>query len=204
MARVRKIAATQFGGTTPLDPVHDCRPLGVPRAGVNGVHIVQTDKVVAVLYESAPYSTFRLIYTDGRQHPKDLETSWWGHSVGHWDKDTLVVDVIGVTDETWVGGGGAVGRNMYTSIHSDRMRVVERWAREGDVLTYEATVDDPVAFTKPWVITPRRVRHAGPDQEFVESICTANYKEHLVAPRPDDPDIKNRCGYRCQDDSPKP
>src|SRR5438093_3743063 len=46
MAKVRKIAATQFGGTTPLDPVHDCRPLGVPRAGVNGIHVVQTDKAV--------------------------------------------------------------------------------------------------------------------------------------------------------------
>src|SRR6266581_6899665 len=68
MEKVKKIAATQFGGTTPLDPVHDCRPLGVPRAGVNGIHIVQTPQVVAILYEAAPYSAFRLIYTYGRAH----------------------------------------------------------------------------------------------------------------------------------------
>jgi hypothetical protein len=203
MAKVKKIAATEFGGTTPLDPVHDCRPLGVPRAGINGIHMVQTPQVVAILYESAPYSTFRLIYTDGRPHPKDLETNFWGHSIGHWDGDTLVVDVVGLSDETWLGGGGAVGRAMYTSIHSDKAHVVERWTRSGDVMTYEATVDDPVALAKPWVITPRRVRHAGPDEELVDSICTANFKDHLVLPKATDPDIKKRCGYRCEDDAPK-
>jgi hypothetical protein len=201
--KVKKIAGTQFGGTTPLDPVHDCRPLGVPRAGINGTHIVQTPQVITILYEAAPYSTFRLIYTDGRQHPKDLETSFWGHSVGHWEGDTLIVDVVGLGDETWLGGGGAVGRARYTSVHSDQEHVVERWTRNGDVLTYEATVEDPVALAKPWVITPRRVKHAGADEELVESICTANFKEHFVPPHPDDPDIKKRCGYRCEDDAPK-
>jgi hypothetical protein len=203
MEKVKKIAATQFGGTTPLDPVHDCRPLGVPRAGINGTHVVQTPQVITILYEAAPYSTFRLIYTDGRPHPKDLETSFWGHSVGHWEGDTLVVDVVGLGDETWLGGGGAVGRARYTSVHSDKEHVIERWTRNGDVLTYEATVEDPVALTKPWVITPRRVRHAGADDELVESICTANFKDHFVPPRSNDPDIKKRCGYRCEDDTPK-
>lgn len=203
MQKVKKIAATEFGGTTPLDPVQDCRPLGVPRAGVNGTQIVQTPQVTAILYESAPYSTFRLIYTDGRSHPKDLETTFWGHSIGHWEGDTLVVDVVGFNDETWVGGGGAVGRTIYTSLHSDKMHVVERWTRAGDVMTYGATVEDPVAFTKPWVITPRRVQHAGPDDELVETICTANFKQHLVAPNPNDPDIRNLCGYRCEDAPPK-
>jgi hypothetical protein len=201
MAKVRKIAATEFGGTTPLDPVQDCRPLGVPRAGINGIQIVQTPLVSAILYEAAPYSTFRLVYTDGRSHPKDIETTFWGHSIGHWEGDTLVVDVVGFNDETWVGGGGAVGRTIYTSLHSEKMHVTERWTRAGDVLTYEATVDDPVAFTKPWVITPRRVQHAGSDDELVENICTANFKEHLVAPNPKDPDIKNHCGYRCEGDT---
>jgi hypothetical protein len=202
MAKVRKIAATEFGGTTPLDPVQDCRPLGVPRAGINGMQVVQTPQVITVLYEAAPYSTFRLIYTDGRSHPKDLETTYWGHSTGHWEGDTLVVDTVGFNDDTWVGGGGAVGRTMYTSIHSEQMHVTERWTRAGDVMTYEATVDDPVAFTKPWVIAPRRVQHAGPDEELVETICTANFKQHLVVPNADDPDIRNRCGYRCEGGPP--
>ena len=62
---------------------------------------------------------------------------------------------------------------------------------------YEATVDDPVALTKPWVINPRRVKHAGPGQTLLETVCTANYKEHLVKPSADDIDIKLKCGYRC-------
>jgi len=204
MDKVKKIAATQFGGTTPLDPAHDCRPPGVPRAGIGAIHIVSTPQVTAILYESAPYSTFRLIYTDGRPHPKDLETSFMGHSIGHWEGDTLVVDVTGLSDDTWLGGGGATGRAMYTSIHSDKEHVIERWSRAGDVLTYEATVEDPVALEKPWVITPRRVKHAGADEELVEAICTANFKQHFVAPDPKDPDFKKRCGYRCEDDSAKP
>lgn len=69
VVKVREIAKTQFGGTTPLDPVQSCRPLGVPRAGINGIFVVQTPQVMAVLYEGAPYSTYRLIYTDGRPHP---------------------------------------------------------------------------------------------------------------------------------------
>ncbi|HUI78068.1 MAG TPA: hypothetical protein VLY24_09130 [Bryobacteraceae bacterium] len=203
MAKVKKIAATEFGGTTILDPVQDCKPLGTPRAGVNGIHIVETPQVTTILYESAPYSTFRLIYTDGRPHPKDLETTFFGHSIGHWEGDTLVTDVVGFNDETWVGGGGAIGRTMYTSLHSDKMHVVERWTRNGDVLTYEATVDDPVAFTKPWVITPRRVQHADSGEELLETICTANFKEHLVPPNISDPDIQKLCGYRCEDAAAK-
>jgi hypothetical protein len=201
MEKVKKIAATEFGGTTPLDPAQDCRPLGTPRAGVNGIHIMQTPQAVAILYEAVPYSTFRIIYTDGRGHPKDLDTSFWGHSIGHWEGDTLVVDVVGFNDETWVGGGGAIGRTRYTSIHSDKMHVVERWTRNGDVLTYEATVEDPVAFTKPWVIAPRRVEHASAGDELLETICSPNFKQHLVAPDPNDPDIRKLCGYRCEDAS---
>jgi len=81
--------------------------------------------------------------------------------------------------------------------------VVERWTRNGDVLTYEATVDDPVAFTKPWVITPRRVQHADSGEELLETICTANFKEHLVPPNISDPDIQKLCGYRCEDAAAK-
>jgi hypothetical protein len=204
MAKVRKIAETEFGGTTPLDPVQDCRPLGVPRAGVNGITIVQNSQTIAVLYEEAPYSTYRIIYMDGRPHPdpEDLETSFFGHSIGSWDGDTLVVDVVGLTTDSWVGGGGPIGRSRYTSIHSDQMHVIERWTREGDVLTYEATVEDPVAFKRPWVIAPRRVAHAGAGEEPYENICTPIGKEHYVPPNADDPDVKKLCGYRCESDLP--
>jgi hypothetical protein len=202
LEKVKKISATYYGGTTPLDPQMDCRPLGIPRTGIGGMQIVQTPEAIAILYEGAPYSTFRLIFTDGRQHPKDLDTTFMGDSIGHWDGDTLVVDVTGLNDETWLAGG--VGNRIkYGNIHSDQEHVIERWTRKGDVLTYEATVEDPVMFTKPWVITPRRVQHAGRGDSSIdgllETICTPD-KAHFVPPSPND---VPSCNYRCSDVAPK-
>jgi len=197
MAKVKEIAATEYANTTALDPQMDCKPLGVPRAGLGGMEIVQGPQSVAILYESAPYSLYRIIYTDGRPHPADLDTSYMGHSIGHWEGDTLVVDVAGLSDETWLGGGG---RQKYATIHSDKEHVIERWTRNGDELNYEATVEDPVMFTKPWVIAPRKVRHAGPtlssNDGVLEQRCTVNDKDHFIKPSADD---KPYCSYRCTD-----
>jgi hypothetical protein len=197
LAKVKEIAATAYDGSTPLDPYQDCRPLGVPRAGVGAIQFVQTAQVIALLYEGAPYSLYRIIYTDGRPHPKDIDTNFMGDSIGHWEGDTLVVDVTGLNDETWLAGGVA-NRLKYANIHSDKEHVTERWTRKGDTLTYEATVEDPVMFTKPWVITPRRVQHAGPqvtsDDQLLEQVCDARDKAHFVKPTADD---QPTCNYRC-------
>jgi hypothetical protein len=199
MGKVKEIAATEYDGTTPLDPQMDCKPLGVPRAGIAAIQIVQTPEVIAILYEGAPYSLYRIVYVDGRPHPKDLDTTYMGDSIGHWEGDTLVVDVVGLSDETWLSGGVA-SRARYANIHSDKEHVVERWTRKGDMLTYEATVEDPVMFTKPWVITPRKVQHAGPsitsDDAVLEEICTPRDKAHLVKPSVQD---QPSCNYRCSD-----
>jgi hypothetical protein len=198
LAKVKEIAATAYGGSTALDPQMDCKPLGVPRAGIAGTEIVQGPQTIAILYESAPYSLYRIIYMDGRPHPADLDTSYMGHSVGHWEGDTLVVDVTALSDETWLGGG--LGTLKYATIHSDKEHVIERWTRRGDELTYEATVEDPVMLTKPWVITPRKVQHHGPsltsDDGILEERCTVNDKNHFVKPSAED---TPRCSYRCTD-----
>ena len=141
---MKDILATVYGSSTALDPIMDCKPLGVPRTGVGveeHLQIIQHPNIVALLWENDPGPVYRVVYTDGRQHPKDLDTSYMGHSVGHWEGETLVVDVVGLNDETWIGGGtqGPRGAN----IHSDKEHVVERWTRNGDDLTYEATVEDP-------------------------------------------------------------
>ena len=187
MSKVKEIAATQYLGTSPLDPQMFCKPHGVPRTGLGGMQIVQTPKVTALLYEGAPSFLFRIIYTDGRPHPKDLETSFMGHSIGHWEGDTLVVDVTGLNDETWLGGGSH-GRTKYTSIHSDKLHVVERWTREGDVMTNQVTVEDPVMFTRPWVLAPRKVRLAKANDYLGESICSLNNagQTHMVIPTEND------------------
>ncbi len=201
MAKVKEIAKTNFGGTSTLDPLMDCKPPGVPRAGISGIQIIQSPKATAVLYENL---TYRVIYTDGRQHPQDLDHTYYGDSIGRWEGDTLIVDTVGFNDDTWLGGDVG-GRQMYSSIHSDQMHVVERWTRKGDVITYEATVEDPVMFSKPWVINPRKVQIAKSDDYLLPNYCVNDgvLKAHYVAPSENDKDIQNKCAsHRC--DAPVP
>ena len=187
MAKVEAIAATMYGGTTTLDPQLDCTPLGVPRSMFRGpgrlygaFQIVQTPQVVAILLESSQGMNYRVIYMDGRGHPQDLDTSYLGDSIGHWEGDTLVVDVVGLNDETWLGGGQSAP--PLALIHSDKEHVIERYTRTGDVLTYEATVDDPVMFTKPWVMIPRQTHHASAEDRLLEMTCSAHDRPHLIKP----------------------
>ncbi len=198
LAKVQKIAATGYGGTTALDPAMDCKPHGVPRIGFAGT-IIASPTMVGILYEAAPGPYYRLIYTDGRQHPKDYDSSYLGHSIGHWEGDTLVVDTVGLNDETWLGGGQ--GTNNTATIHSDQEHVIERITRAGDVLTIETTVEDPVMFTRPWVMNTRRLRLAPPDTSYYymqpqmcshEDIYGQNRKVHLVQESETD---KFLCGW---------
>ena len=93
---------------------------------------------------------YRVIPTDGRQHRTDLEPSYLGDSVGHWEGDALVVDVVGFNDLTWFESDGR--------FHSEAMHVIERFTRDGDLLKYEVTVEDPNVLTKPWTMNPRLLK----------------------------------------------
>ena len=95
-----------------------------------------------------------MIPLDGRPHDpqRALAYTYMGYTVGRWEGDTLVLDSIGFTDETWLGRGG--------KFHSDQMRVVEKFTRTGNVMTYEVTVEDPVVLAEPWVMNPRTLRIA--------------------------------------------
>jgi hypothetical protein len=205
MAKVKGIAATMYGDTTPLDPQMDCTPLGVPRSMFRGAgrlygafQIVQTSQVVAILLESSQGMNYRVIYMDGRGHPKDLDTSYLGDSIGHWEGDALVVDVVGLNDDTWLGGGQSAP--PLALIHSDREHVTERLTRNGDVLTYEATVEDPVMFTKPWIMIPRQTHHASAEDRLLEMTCTPNDKSHIIKPSEADP---YTCYYCIPDKTPR-
>jgi hypothetical protein len=196
MAKVMAIFNSQYGASTPDDPQYDCKPMGVPRASMLPLQIVQTPKLIVILYESNFIGqTYRIIYTDGRPHPKDLDTSFLGDSIGHWEGDTLVVDVIGLNDETWLGGaqghteaggpgegGGHQIVEKYALIHSDQEHVIERYTRHGDMIVYEATVEDPVMFTKPWVLTPRHFVLNGSNSRLYESFCESRDRSHIVKP----------------------
>jgi hypothetical protein len=187
-AKVAQLMATMNGNATPLDPMQQCKPLGIPRAGLGvdeHIMVVASPKAAAFLWEADPGPIYRLIYLDGRQHPTDLDTSYMGHSIGHWDGDALVVDVVGLNDETWLGGGTQGPRNAL--IHSDKEHVLEHWTRTGDDLVYEATIEDPVMFTKPWVMTPEHTHLATAGDYIQPQMCVNNDRTHLVAPDPNAP-----------------
>lgn len=126
------------------DPMARCLSPGVPRTTTMGLfpmQIVQTPKTIVMLFEV--FHVFRVIQIDAK-HPEDLEASFMGDSVGHWDGDTLVVDVIGFNDKTWLAGTG--------TFHSDKLHVVEKFTRmDENTIAYEVTMEDPEVLTKPWV-----------------------------------------------------
>ena len=102
------------------DPEARCLPTGVPRRDPYPTKIIQTDKVVVILYEGNIHS-FRQIFMDGRPHPEDPDPTWWGHSIGHWEKDTLVVDTIGFNDLFWF--------DFLGHPHTEQLHTVERYRR---------------------------------------------------------------------------
>jgi len=141
--------------TNKEDPIFVCQPYGVPRVGPPA-RIIQTTNDVVFLYAQGGAGTqptdFRVIPTDGRKHDpvRARDVSYYGHSVGRWEGDTLVVDSVGFNDITWLDKGGY--------FHSDKMRVLERFRREGNVLHYQVTVEDPEVLLEPWAMTERQLR----------------------------------------------
>lgn len=131
------------------DPIFKCQPQGIPRQGPP-LKIVQTATEVIFFYAGG--EDYRIIPIDGRKHDpvRAQDVSYFGHAVGHWEGDMLVVDAVGFNDLTWLARGGY--------FHSDKLRVIERLRREGNVLHYQATVEDPEVLLEPWTMTPRQLR----------------------------------------------
>jgi hypothetical protein len=147
------------------DPVSKCFLPGVPRANAMPfpLQIFQTGKDVAILYEFV--HAYRLIPMDGSKHPDDIDF-WMGDSRGHWDGDTLVVDVTNNNDQTWLDAAG--------DYHSDALHVVERYTRTGpDTIGYEATLEDPKVFTRPWKIAFTLYRRPEKNFQLMEYDCYA-------------------------------
>jgi hypothetical protein len=127
----------------------------VPRQGPPR-RIYQTASDVTFLYfggdAGGGYGEFRVIPTDGRKHDpqRAIEATYLGYTVGRWEGDTLVLDSISFVDTTWLGRGGF--------FHSSEMKVTERFTRQGDVLLYDVTVEDPEVLVEPYVIPTRVLR----------------------------------------------
>ena len=161
------------------DPSFGCMPAGVPRMGPPA-KIVQTPTEIVFLYiaggAQGQGDSYRVIPLDGRAHTPldDLDGTWKGESIGHWEGETLVVDTIGFTDASWLDITGY--------FHSENMHVVERMHRDGDTLTWQATVDDPDVLIRPWVMTARTLRlNPNPKATLAETLpCVERDLLHLV------------------------
>ena len=126
------------------DHVLHCMPPGVPRIGPPQ-QIVQASKQVIFLYADSTGNYWRVIPIDGHHSTDpDADSTFMGDSVGHWDGDTLVVDVTRLTGDTWLADNG-----MY---HSNKLHVTERFRRVGDTMQYTMSADDPSVLAKPWTI----------------------------------------------------
>ncbi len=152
------------------DPEIKCYMPGVPRATYLPFpfQILQSQKVIQISYEFA--AAARTIFMQ-KMPPAPLD-SWMGQSVGHWEGDTLVVDVTGLVDQTWFDRAG--------DFHSDALHVVERYTPVSrDVLKYEATIEDPKVFSRPWKISMPLYRHVEKDARLMEFRC-AQFVEELL------------------------
>ena len=160
-------AETKFKAinVTTDDPNLDCLPEGVPRVMFIPLpmEIIQIPGRVLMVQEA--WSQWRRIYTDGRQHPKDLDATFMGHSIGKYEGDTLVVDTIGFNEKTWLDHVGLP--------HSDALHVVERIRHvDHNTLQDDFTIDDPKTFTKTW--TAQQLYDLKPDWEIAEFVCDNN------------------------------
>ena len=146
------------------DPEANCLPTGVPRIAPYPWRIVQTPTHIFFLFEGNIHS-FRQIFMDGRKHPDDLDPTWYGHSVGHWEGDTLVVDSVGFNDKFWFDFKGHP--------HTEKLHTVERYTRtDMGSLVVETLIDDPGAYSRPFTITfTARLR---PNEDLLEYICQEN------------------------------
>jgi len=151
-----------------------CLPIGLILQGEDGDNtIIQGPKTIAIFYDIG-HDLPRLVYIDGRPHPKDPNPSWMGHSVGKWEGDTLVVDSVGFNGRAWATFSGLPT--------TERLHVIERFRRiDLGHLEKETTIDDPGAYAKPWTIKKAAVL-APAGYEMQEYVCNENNRdvEHSV------------------------
>jgi hypothetical protein len=146
-------------------PMAYCKPTGVPWISSIPLpyKIVQTPQLIMILYEES--TVFRQIFLDGRKPVDDAVPRYMGYSSGRWEGNDLVVDTVGLTEETWLDGLGHP--------HTAQLHLVERFRRrDAGHLDIEVTIDDPGAYTRP--ITYTITTTAIPEDELLEYFCTDN------------------------------
>ncbi len=161
-----------------VDPMFKCQPLGVPRMGPP-TKIVQTANEVIFFFAGGVGAEhdYRIIPTDGRAHDPLAFPTYYGDAVGHWEGDTLVVDIVSFNDITWLGPRGGY-------FHSHELHVTERFRRDGNTLHYQATADDPKVLLEPWTQNARELKlNTNPKAVIQEGRACHDYDEAIIVSR---------------------
>jgi hypothetical protein len=177
--RVDRDAAGQFQA----EPKESCSPMGVPHIlQLNGpITVLVTPDTAAILYMRQMHA--RIVHINGT-HPANLKPSYYGHSIGHWEGDTLVVDTVGLRDTTPV--------DVFGTPHTDQLHVVERYhvINDGKTLRVDFTVEDPGTFTSAW---SSYADYGAPREPYAEQVCMENNRlpdgSEVPGPRDDTPDF---------------
>ncbi|MEO8097997.1 MAG: hypothetical protein ABI811_09875 [Acidobacteriota bacterium] len=152
------------------NPTGQCLPPGPVRIMLMMLPMMIVQRSDIVLFLSEYQRTYRMIYTDGRGHDPDVKDypEWMGSSVGHWEKDTLVVDTVAINDRSWL--------DVWGHEHSDQLHLTERFRLvDPDTLEQLATFEDPVFFVKPFTIRKVMTRQIG--DRILDSACLENEKD---------------------------
>ncbi len=164
----RALHAAREAATESDEPHTRCKISGGARQFITpyGVEILDMPELQRVfIFDIGGPHTVRIIYTDGRPHPKDLEPSYYGHSIGHWEQDALVVDTVGFNERFWIDREGEP--------HTGKLHLIEKFSRPNfDTLQYEITIDDPGAYTATW--TGGFLLRWSRGTELFEYICQDN------------------------------
>ena len=171
-------ALYDFRQTTELEPHARCKASGGPRQFITpyGLEITEIPELKRLLlFDIGGPHTFRTVYTDGRSHPDNWSPSNYGHSIGWWEGDTLVMDTVGFNEDFWFERRGLP--------HTEQLHLIERLTRtSSNALEYRVTVDDPGAYTKPFS-GGFDMRYNG-NNELFEYMCQqANYAHELMVGR---------------------
>jgi hypothetical protein len=150
------------------EPYTRCKPSPAARSvgtayGIELLNLPGTGHIY--LFQTGGAHSFRTFYVDGRPHPAKVEKSYFGHSIGHWEGDTLVVDTVGFSEGAWMDRFGLP--------HTDRLHTIERFTRlDSNTLDYTITIDDPGAYTALWTSGYLKTWEEGTD--LFEYVCQEN------------------------------
>ncbi|HZF30214.1 MAG TPA: hypothetical protein VE907_13935 [Gammaproteobacteria bacterium] len=167
-----------FDARLAADPRLKCWTLGTPR-GIyypEPFQALQRDRDLTLVFQFG--NSVRTIHTDGTRHPAPGDSELWlGDSRGHWEDDTLVVDVTDFNDETWLDRAG--------NFHGPKLHVVERWTLiDANTIEYTATLEDPDVYSRPWILGVILHRHREKDFQLIEDYCyTLDYDDYYPVPK---------------------